>query len=441
MKELVSVVIPCYNVEKFISECLDGFMSQTWNNIEVICVDDGSTDHTAEIILDYCEKDSRIRLIKQKNLYAGVARNNGLSCANGDYIFFFDGDDFCEKETIEELVNSSRRCDADIAVCDMRHYDNVSGQYINTAGFLRTSYLREFEDLGYINSSIIPDYILMFAFSGPTNKLYRKDFLDKTGLLFQDSRRDNDEYFVLTSLAVAERISWVEKKLVTYRINNPWSLQGFGEKDIDMDDILSTTRALKNGLEKYGKFELVQHSFRNQVLMRYIGLLEGQRSIENYIKVYNTIKDVVFPEFGIDRMQEDTIIAKAEERHCILMYDSNEYLFYKMKKFQNSYGEAYVLPWSEIKDVKKIGLYCAGTVGKSYYRQLNKSTLYNVVGWYDSNAKKLKSVIPNILSPDKANPSDMDKILIAIEEKKIYKEIRKELLLKGFSENQIVWRV
>ena len=98
---------------------------------------------------------------------------------------------------VESLVRSAEENQSDIVVCDMRHYDNVTGIFVNTAGFLRTSYLREFEEKGYVCCEDIPEYIMMFAFSGPPNKLYRKEFLDRTGLLFQNTRRDNDEYFVL----------------------------------------------------------------------------------------------------------------------------------------------------------------------------------------------------------------------------------------------------
>ncbi len=441
LTEMISVIIPCYNEDKFIAKCLDSFLDQTYQSFEIICVDDGSTDQTAKIIMSYCNKDDRIRLISQENLFAGVARNNGLKNAIGKYVLFFDADDFCEATMIEKMVSAAERTNADITVCDMKHYDNLTGQFLETAGFLRTSYLKRFEDKGCVCCEDIPEHILMFAFSGPPNKLYKKEFLDRTGLLFQDSRRDNDEYFVLMSLVLAERIGWVAEKFVTYRINNPKSLQGFGEDNIDMDDILSTTRALYNGLKECGKFDLVQNSFRNQILMRYVGLIEGQRTVKNFKHVYDTVKNCVFPEYEIDMMKEGDIIAKAEERRIILSSTSEEYLFWKVKRMQELHGEQYLVPWREIAGDKRIAIYCAGTVGKAYYRQLSNSSKFTIEGWYDSNYEKLKEDITIISSPDTALPENIDKILIAVEEGRVYEIIKNYLLGRGFTDGQIVWRI
>lgn len=267
----ISVIIPCYNVSDYIEECLDSFVNQTYTDFEVICVDDGSTDNTADIIAGYGETDCRIRLVRQSNQYAGVARNNAMKHARGEYLLFFDGDDFCERDLLDKMVTSAQKYHSDIVACDLHSYDNVTGEYTDAIGYLRASYVREFEEQGTVSYRDIPDYILMFAFCGLDNKLYRKDFIEREGLLFQSSKRDNDEYFVCMSMVLADRISWVPEKLATYRINNPASLQGFGEAEIDMEDIVSTARYLKAGLKERGRYETVRRSFQNQILIRYIG--------------------------------------------------------------------------------------------------------------------------------------------------------------------------
>ena len=90
----VSVIIPVYNVEEYLRECLDSIVKQTLREIEIICVDDGSTDNSLEILKEYAKKDNRITVITQKNLHAGVARNAGLAVAKGEYLSFLDSDDF-----------------------------------------------------------------------------------------------------------------------------------------------------------------------------------------------------------------------------------------------------------------------------------------------------------------------------------------------------------
>ena len=110
----VSVVMPVYNVENYIEECLDSLINQTLKEIEIICVDDGSTDGTLKLLYKYEEADSRVKIIQQQNQYAGVARNNGMKHAVGEYIIFLDSDDFFEKTMLEKMYNEAKRTEADL---------------------------------------------------------------------------------------------------------------------------------------------------------------------------------------------------------------------------------------------------------------------------------------------------------------------------------------
>ena len=96
----VSVILPIYNEEKYLAQCLDSICGQTLKEIEIICVDDGSTDNSPHILEDYAKKDSRIRLITQENQFAGAARNKGMACAVGKYLSFLDADDYYAPEKI-----------------------------------------------------------------------------------------------------------------------------------------------------------------------------------------------------------------------------------------------------------------------------------------------------------------------------------------------------
>lgn len=441
MRNLITIIIPCYNVENYIAECLDSLISQSYRNFEIICVDDGSKDRTAQIIEEYIKKDSRITLYRQSNQFAGVARNNGMKHAKGKYVLFFDGDDFCEKDTLENMVKSAERHSSDIVVCDIRSYDNVTGRYLEDINYLKYSYLKPFEEKGVVSFRDMPEQILMLASSNPQNKLYKREFIEKEGLLFQASRRDNDEYFVLMSMALANKISWTPKKYITYRINNPRSLQGFGEETIDTEDLISTVRALKTGLIEKGRYELLKKSFQNQVLVRYVGLLEGQRCLSNFLKIYTFIKERVFPEFEISEMNPDDMITRVEECQRILSGTAEEYLFWKMKKLQFGPGERYLFPYDCIAGCKKIGIYGAGTVGKAYYRQLCQNSNIQIAGWFDANAKELCNMGMPVREPAAIAPQEMEKIIIAIEEKKTAMAVKKYLLEKGIAEKDIVWSI
>ena len=118
----VSVIVPVYNSEKFLTQCLESICNQTLKEIEVICVDDGSTDSSPEILEMFAKKDSRIQVLHQKNLYAGVARNIGKACAKGKYLVFWDSDDFFAPDALEKMYHKCITDDADICVCGAYQY-------------------------------------------------------------------------------------------------------------------------------------------------------------------------------------------------------------------------------------------------------------------------------------------------------------------------------
>ena len=113
----VSVIIPVYNVELYLRICLESVLKQNLKEIEIICVDDGSTDKSLDILLEYAAKDNRITVLKQENLYAGVARNAGLAVARGEYLSFLDSDDFFEPDMHEEMYKKAKEDGSDVVVC------------------------------------------------------------------------------------------------------------------------------------------------------------------------------------------------------------------------------------------------------------------------------------------------------------------------------------
>ena len=125
----VSVIIPVYNAEKYLRECLDSVVNQTLREIEIICVDDGSTDASLEILEEYAAKDNRVKVLRQQNQYAGVARNNGMAAASGEYYMFLDADDFFEPELLEELYTKAAELRADVCLCGADKFDVRTGEF------------------------------------------------------------------------------------------------------------------------------------------------------------------------------------------------------------------------------------------------------------------------------------------------------------------------
>ena len=117
MEEVISVIIPCYNVEKYIDRCMESVLNQTYRELEIILVDDGSTDRTGNICDRYSQIDARVKVIHKENRGLSSARNAGLDICQGDYIFFVDSDDWISHNMYEKMLSSLKSVNADIAVC------------------------------------------------------------------------------------------------------------------------------------------------------------------------------------------------------------------------------------------------------------------------------------------------------------------------------------
>jgi glycosyltransferase involved in cell wall biosynthesis len=128
-EELISVIIPIYNLELYIDSCLESVVNQTYKNIEIIIVNDGSSDNSEKIIRKWCEKDSRIKLINQENSGVSVARNTALDSASGKYITFVDGDDWLAPNCISKLYKSLKDESSDIVKCGYKFYNPITGRY------------------------------------------------------------------------------------------------------------------------------------------------------------------------------------------------------------------------------------------------------------------------------------------------------------------------
>lgn len=218
---IVSVIIPSYNAEDYIAQTLESVLAQTLSDIEIIVVDDGSTDSTPDVVAEFARKDSRVTLLEQANQFAGVARNNGMAKAQGTYLYFLDADDYVEKTALEELVGAIEKHHADIAIAKSEGFDNETGNTWPIDGALNgMDFDRPVEHAEYCGK-------LFQSFIGwPWDKLFRKDFIDQIKLTFQPLRTTNDALFVFCALALAKCIVCLDSVLFHHRTNNKNSLEG-----------------------------------------------------------------------------------------------------------------------------------------------------------------------------------------------------------------------
>lgn len=317
MKEIkVSVVVPVYNVDEFLDDTLSYITAQTLKDIEIICVDDGSTDNSCKIIESWMEKDSRIQLVKQENQYAGVARNNGLKKAHGKYVIFWDADDLFEEMALEVLYTQAEKENADICICEARKYDNAKDKYIPSNAYLKEEFLPEEKET--FNKFDVPEHIFNLTNNVPWNKLYRREFILENKLEYQAIKQANDTYFTIMALFLAQRITYVKDILIAYRVNNKESLSGKASDTVfcAYDSWLYT----KKHIEKYSDFELVRYSFLNRALSGFYYSLNIQSTFASYEKLYRKLVEEGFHEFGLDECGEDHIYVAWMYRDMQQMY-------------------------------------------------------------------------------------------------------------------------
>ena len=216
----VSIIIPVYNVESQLRQCLDSVVNQTLHDIEIICVDDGSTDGSAMILQEYAENDSRIKVLSHEHANAGFARNVGMEAATGEYLGFVDSDDWCELSLFEKAYDKAKWDDADIVLWRYREYDDHDGIIKREVPFGA--------QIGVVSpfaGSALKDNLFSCFNFAPWNRLVRTKMVRWHGLEFQHLDRSNDVSFGCLTLAVAARISVIDKVLYNYRVRAEGSLQ------------------------------------------------------------------------------------------------------------------------------------------------------------------------------------------------------------------------
>ena len=233
----ISVVIPIYNVEEYAAQCLDSVLNQTMTDYEILCVDDGSTDGSMQIIEQYVKRNSKIRILKHTcNRGLSAARNTGIENAQGKYIYFLDSDDMIIPETLEELLECAEKTNADIIYFNMK---KIYGDEIGEA--------RNKQHLNYENPGEIYTGKEMFCiFTEEKNikfaawrQFYRKDFLSENHIYFREGILHEDDLFSFICAMNAKRVINIEKEYYLYRQRDGSIMSTVSEKRLKSKFILA----------------------------------------------------------------------------------------------------------------------------------------------------------------------------------------------------------
>ena len=256
----ISVIVPVYNVEKYLEECLDHITHQTFTDIEIICINDGSTDNSANILNEFGKNDNRIRIISQKNQGLGASRNKGIELAKGDYIYFMDGDDYLELTALEELLEISKKYDLDFAIFKISNFNETTKEQINDE-YYSMPYLKKRVGENVFKYDDVSDIALELAVNA-YGSFFKRQFIDDLrfpeGLLFEDN------VFFTKALFKADRVYFYDKYLYNRRVRED-SLSN--SISLGLLDTIEISDMLLDLIDEYGygryKGELYYRIFNN----------------------------------------------------------------------------------------------------------------------------------------------------------------------------------
>lgn len=281
-----SIVIPCYNAEKYLAQTLESALAQTERDTEIICVDNRSTDSTAEILARFAERDKRIRVFSEDTPGEGPARQAGLERATGEWLYFLDADDLMEPQLLEHAIARGESMDADLVIFRTFTLNDVTGEVLPIA----YSYMREWlpDGVDVFDPHEHSARILNSFQNWVHNKLFRASFVKRQGLSFQPVHRTADLLFTCRALTESHRIALLDEFLHKYRINN--SQSAMMTSDSYPLDFFDAFVALREVLEQNGTWDLYHDSYVNWAAVGVIVNLETARSLEGFATIANAMK-------------------------------------------------------------------------------------------------------------------------------------------------------
>ena len=260
MTPKVSVVIPVYNASSYLKECLDSIVNQTLKEIEIICVNDGSTDNSLEILNEYAAKDNRFKIIDQKNAGTSPSRNTGIDASCGDYLMIVDHDDFFEDNMLEYMYYMAKSEQSDAVICGFYVYNHQTEEDVEIVYPQIPENLRSPFDTKDL-SGILFNICALPAWT----KLWKSEFIKKSGIYFDDVPYCNDVYFTCLGLACSKKISFTNIPFVHWRTFNDHQMTVSGRPET-LVPLLKTYSKLYASLIEKGLYEMYQGAYKKRVL-------------------------------------------------------------------------------------------------------------------------------------------------------------------------------
>ena len=383
---LVSIVVPVYNAAPYLRQCLDSVINQTWKNLDIVCVNDGSKDDSLDILNEYESADPRIRVFTKGNEGKGAAsaRNMGLEQAVGEYVQFLDSDDFFEPDMIETLVNNAITTGAEVVICRGQIFDDELQKVTERLPHPDLQYA---PDKTSFNWKECPEYICEIADNYAWNKLFRRELLIKNDLHFTPISISDDQDLSMIAPIVAEKVAVVDRAFINYRTGTGTSQCDSQTKhpEAAYEGCYTVVKRLK-GL---GVWDDVKQSYMNVAIRLMREYFDRMTEYDKIEFLYNKYREEIFPFLEIG---EPDILPNGyfhDERiytwyKLVMTKSLPEILFESARASGGTMTTAplrFQVPYEKIQKNSRIVLVGKGLVGRYWYSQLLLSNYCEVIFW------------------------------------------------------------
>jgi len=385
MRPLVSVIVPIYNTQEFLQRCLDSILNQSYANMEIILVNDGSTDDSVLVCEEFAAKDSRIKIISQLNQGIIAAKKTGIKLCQGKYVMFVDSDDWIEPELLEVMVQAMIESACSL-VCTNVYMDFENSTIEKRNGIPSGTYESNkiAKDLFYYKDM---DYYGILPYS--VAKLYPRDMLKELlDNISNKIRYAEDKAIVFSFIYRNIKICFMDDMYYHYCVRDGSACQSENQ-----DYLIELTSFYKYAKKLFDGHEERAHLL--QQLGKYL-LQEARHAVENKLGLTTPGKPIYTEPYKLDPS------------------------VFCMQK-------------------KKIILYGAGKVGSDYRKQFKDCMNIELCGWVDKNYKKYQEKELDVQPVKHIQEMDYDYILVAVKKQTIFQEIKEELTKMGAEENAIIW--
>lgn len=283
----VSVIVPAYNAEEFIAQCLDSVLAQTLGDFELVCVDDGSADGTCALVEDRAQRDARVALVRQANAGPGAARNAGLDRARGRYVYCLDADDYLERSMLERCVQALDQTGADMALVAFRTFNQQAGRTVEAEWGMRNEDAYPSHPVGAFTWETAPDLFFETVQNVPWNKVVRRSLLEEHGIRFQELYLTEDLMYSIPAAVAASAVVRVPQPLVVHR--EFAGTNAMADKGRHPLDFLEAFDALRSWLQEEGVYEQLRSAYREWLLDAVYYNLPTYRDFDGFAAAYERL--------------------------------------------------------------------------------------------------------------------------------------------------------